>query len=222
MKKQNILLTGLILSAGIVAAQEQKQENLCLDPTNFSSFSEIAKYQHRYDLTNIKAPKPPRLVPPNEYQRIQAKLAANFDGIGKLRLKKSFETSKPSKMFTKISATTAGCNSPADLDGLTGDELIQAIKGGDLNACLYGLYDNNLAGSDVFFSDVNLLSVVQSIGFNESISFLQDFDFADVTTQYTGASFMVNDNSSTPVPAPATLLLFVSGLALIRMKRKNN
>jgi len=72
------------------------------------------------------------------------------------------------------------------------------------------------------FSFKALNAGLQSIDFDESNSFLQDFDFVDMTTQYAGASFVINDNSSTPVPAPATLLLFVSGLALIRTKRKDS
>jgi len=94
---------------------------------------------------------------------------------------------------------------------------------------LYDLDEGHLLASlqgDSFmlasFSFRALTAGLQSITFDKNNSRLEFFDYDPVSTQFTGASFNINDNSSTPVPAPATLLLFISGLALIRTKRKIN
>ena len=170
MKKHSILLAGLIASSNVVIAQEQISDNK-LNPTNPKNFTEVSKYQHRIKTDNKSHPKPPRLVSPNEYQRIQAKMATDFDTFSApskdaLSVKRnpvlSKISTKPNKASSLNSLTTTGCASPNDLIGLSGETLITALKSGDLTACLYGLYDSSLAGGTIF-SDANLLTVAQAI-----------------------------------------------------------
>ena len=170
MKKQSLLLAGLIASSSAVIAQEQTSNNK-LSPTNPKNFTEVSKYQHRVKADNKKHPKPPRLVSPNEYQRIQANMATNIDIFSArskdvLPAKRNQLSSEKSAKSNKTSnvnlLTTTGCESPSDLIGLGGQALITALKSGELTSCLYGLYDTSLAGGTVF-ADANLLTVAQAI-----------------------------------------------------------
>jgi len=70
------------------------------------------------------------------------------------------------------------------------------------------------------FSFTALTIGQQSIGFNRDSSGLLNFNFDDLTTSYQAGSFMVTAGNPTPVPAPATLLLFVSALILLSRNRK--
>lgn len=184
MKKQSMLFAGLLLSTGIVLAQEEGRADK-FKPTEPKNFNQVYKYQHRLhlaqpdslnsrnsaNLVNKQNPKPPRLVSPNEYQRLQAKMAADFDGKPVVNSKDAatnrshFLSLKNTRLNKSTSASALideGCTHPDDLVGLSGDDLVISLKGGSLSACLYGLYDNQLAGS-ALFSDANLLTVTQAI-----------------------------------------------------------
>lgn len=61
----------------------------------------------------------------------------------------------------------------------------------------------------------------QFLTVNPGNSGLLNIDFDGITPQFSVGSFMVTDNPSTPVPTPASLILLISGLALlINTKRK--
>jgi hypothetical protein len=56
------------------------------------------------------------------------------------------------------------------------------------------------------------------VNFNLMNSALLDFDFGDISPQFSGSSFNVTNNLPTPVPTPATLLLLASGLFFLTQK----
>ncbi|MBL4942110.1 MAG: collagenase [Colwellia sp.] len=164
MKIPSLLLTGFVLSASIAVAQPQPQElPLKLPTKHFNDFSEITSHQHRLSPQKGYVPKPPRLVPPNEYQRMQAFMANKTMSTTAALPKTMLLSSNKSNMsLSNVVASANACASTDDLIGLTGSELVHALSGGDLYNCLYGLYDNKFAGSELF-SDANLLTVVTAI-----------------------------------------------------------
>ncbi|MFT5757194.1 MAG: microbial collagenase [Alteromonadaceae bacterium] len=167
MKKEKILFAGLMLSTSLVFAQAQNNTEKVI-PTDLENFSQVAKYQHRLTNTDRRQPKPPRLVPPNEYQRLQEKMSKR-QLTEKPSVDSRHKQSKKNKRLqqSKLSSSiAAGCATADDLVTLTGENLLSAIKQGDLVNCLYGLYNNAYAGTDVF-SDANLLTVAQAI--NETL-----------------------------------------------------
>ena len=55
-----------------------------------------------------------------------------------------------------------GCAAASDLQGLSGEALVNAVKGGDLSACLYGLFNTSWVGTSVF-SDESIITIVNAI-----------------------------------------------------------
>jgi microbial collagenase len=162
MKTTKLLLAGIILSSGVAVAQEQSQvSNTPLAPNKLNSFTDVSKYQHRIQPIDKHVPKPPRLVAPNEYQRIQEKLAEKFQPKESSPALQILPKNMRKFSLNDENAST-GCTSTDDLIGLTGEDLISSLKTGNLNTCLYGLYNNQLAEGEIF-SDANLVTVVQSI-----------------------------------------------------------
>ncbi|GHE84357.1 collagenase [Thalassotalea profundi] len=167
MNFKNIIITaGAIVSsayAGNVVASTEK-------PNNITSLKQSASFEHRTSHLS-KQPNAPRLVSPVQYQRLQS-LMTHDDHAHKPLLNLKKINNKPSKAikssdrinfsYSSSNVTTSGCSSVSDLNGLTGDELTTALKNGSLYDCLYGLYNNALAGSELF-SDANLLTVVTEI-----------------------------------------------------------
>ncbi len=164
MKRQSIILTSFLLNSGVAMADSQNA-GIELEPTNLKNFSEVSKFQHRIKSNNKNVPKPPRLVPPNEYKRIQMKMAADRDSVVQANTIFDSTYTKRVDNFVKQSnsiSSGSGCAATSELLNLTGNDLVSAITGGSLTGCLYGLYNESYAGSDVF-SDANLLTVVQAI-----------------------------------------------------------
>lgn len=168
-RENNMNLKNTIITAGAIItsvyASGVAAENV--KPNAITSLNQSASYEHRKSHLS-KEPNAPRLVSPAQYERLQRLMS--HDVKPELHTKKhklSDKISSKSAMkvnfsFAASNAVNTGCNVASDLNGLTGDELINGLKGGSLYNCLYGLYDNNLAGSDLF-SDSNLYTVVTEI-----------------------------------------------------------
>jgi len=68
-----------------------------------------------------------------------------------------------------------GCQTPADLQPLTGDALISAIESSSLSGCLYKLYDQSLPAT-ALYHDANLQTVANAI-----LQRLAQFDGSNAT-----------------------------------------
>ncbi|XQW84176.1 collagenase [Thalassotalea piscium] len=156
---KNIIVLGVVLSsvyASSVTAETEK-------PNEITSFKQSASFEHRKSHLS-KEPNAPRLVSPAQYERLQQLMTRDktLKQSISTRLSTKKSASKVNFSFSSASALSTGCSSVSDLIGLTGVDLTNALKAGDLYNCLYGLYDNTLAGS-ALFSDANLLVVVNEI-----------------------------------------------------------
>ena len=55
-----------------------------------------------------------------------------------------------------------GCSAASELQGLSGEALVNAVKEGDLSGCLYGLFNTSWVGTSVF-SDESIITIVNAI-----------------------------------------------------------
>ncbi|GAB3020850.1 collagenase [Bowmanella dokdonensis] len=172
MNKISLLLTGLLLSAGLAVADDgpgQPQGPQLLRAQELAA-------------TNRLAPKPPRTLSPIEFQR-QLQQSARHTHHSSRQIDSTSLTSQQvlksnqhaADKRLSFSATTAGCSSAAELQNLGGDALVEALRAGNLTSCLYGLYDTQWVGT-ALFSDANMLAVVQAIN-----SILPGFDGSDAS-----------------------------------------
>ncbi|HCU66198.1 MAG TPA: hypothetical protein DF774_10605 [Rheinheimera sp.] len=185
--KTHLKLLPLLLSSGLVMAQEQVQlthpGQISVDLQRQHLSELAAKQQH----TPNKTVAPPRLMSPAEFEKVQAKIYAEKHGLELSNRwrpaadQEFFRQNLPSTAQRKIAqndnATTAaiGCSSPADLLNLYGNNLVAAVSNASLTGCLYKLYDVGLVGT-AHFSDSKILTIANAI--NEQ---LQGFDGSDAS-----------------------------------------
>ena len=166
MTTKTLVLAGLLLSSPIALGEHHHNHQPKQNKTQIKSaskpdsFSDVIALEHRKAVNTKLTPKPPRLVPPNEYERIQ--MAVKSAPVSLLPpANKTLNQLNESKHSANVTAATS-CTSASELIGLTGEALVSAIKAGSLTSCLYGLYNADYAGTELF-SDANLLSVVNAI-----------------------------------------------------------
>ncbi|MBZ9611926.1 M9 family metallopeptidase [Rheinheimera maricola] len=167
MKTNTLLLSLLFGSSALLAAEPAS-------PSHPGMLAQDLQHGHEHNAMQ-HSPKPPRLVSPHEFEKIQAKLYAERNQLPLPShlvpdADKAMHLANRQQLMQQSS-----CTSPATLLPLTGAELVSAIEGASLTSCLYGLYDNALLGS-AHFSDAKILTVVQAIS-----NLMASFDGSDAT-----------------------------------------
>lgn len=145
--------------------------------------------------TSQRAPQQPRLMSPAEFEKVQAQIYAEHQGV---TLSAKWQTAAQQAYLTADVQSAAalsaeaksnlshdaqqnnsqldvGCASPADLLPLQDQALIDAISNSSLTGCLYKLYNMAYVGT-AHFSDQKLLTVATAIN-----SKLAGFDGSDAT-----------------------------------------
>lgn len=118
----------------------------------------LSHAQHKNSSLN-KGFNPPRTMSPQQFQelaRAEQSLESIYKNNGHTVEKFRQTTDSP------MSSVKVGCSTASDLSGLAGEDLVSAVKSGDLNNCLYGLFDTSRVGKDVF-SDQSLLTIIGAI-----------------------------------------------------------
>ncbi len=144
----------------------QQQSGSMSNPTLLSSNAHHAQYQKRTDKRGFN---PPREISPFQYQQL---LESNQPVNDYYQLSKQANK----KMRASVQSVNSSCTSPAELQGLSGEDLVNAVKSGVLNTCLYGLFDNSLVGTDVF-SDASITTIANAIN-----AHLATYDATNVTS----------------------------------------
>lgn len=101
---------------------------------------------------------PPRQISPKQFEL----LLQNKRSIDDVYLANKSNFSVANKKRDGIKTVTPACSSPAELENLTGQALISAVKSGNLSSCLYGLFNKDFVGSDLF-SDESIQTIAQGI-----------------------------------------------------------
>ncbi len=164
--KNSQLCTGVLLSAAICGAASGAQHSLT--PENNTGFQGLSA-NHAQHLTKPTEHgfNPPRQVSPQQFQQLlKDKQSVDHlyqqhrEQITKPTLSSKF--SRSNNLSNSKSAAAGSCTSPAELQGLTDDTLVNAVKAGVLNSCLYGLFDTSLVGTSVF-SDASITTIAHAI-----------------------------------------------------------
>ena len=166
--KLSLLSTSLLLStfmANPVQGAQQHSASESYSPL-LSVNAHHAQYQKRMDKSGFN---PPREISPYQYQQ----LLENNQPVNDY-----FQASKQAnkKMRASVQSVGSNCTSPAQLQGLSGEDLVSAVKSGVLNTCLYGLFDNSLVGTDVF-SDASITTIANAIN-----AHLATYDATNITS----------------------------------------
>ncbi|WP_448569312.1 collagenase [Thalassotalea ganghwensis] len=134
-------------------------------PDNVKSFEQFKS------LTHVKPDyhkhiSPPKIMSPKQYVEMQ-KLSLQHHNLEKHNVHSpTLNTSKfnraKSVAVSSVQDAAQGCTATSELISLTGQELVEGIKAGNLSQCIYGFFDNALKGQPIF-SDSNLITVVEAI-----------------------------------------------------------
>ncbi|SEA89565.1 collagenase [Alkalimonas amylolytica] len=172
---------GALLSATAVAHPHHPQAEASF-PSHPEQRMQELKAQHSHSNTEVQHPRPPRQLSPIEFQRIQAQIDAERRNT-RLPAHLVAETSHLSETTSALrrpalrsfSITAASCTHPSQLQHLSGDALVQAVKSAELSSCLYGMYNASLVGT-ALFSDANLNSIVHAM-----LQLLEHYDASSMT-----------------------------------------
>ena len=154
--KSSQFYTGLFLSTAIVSSAHGAQQTKVQESKNSgqSLNSHHAKYLKS---SNKNGFNPPRNISPEQFrQSLKNNKAINEFYQSKL----SPRTETKKNILSRSIATS--CTSPAELQSLSGADLVNAVKSSVLNSCLYGLFDKNLVGTNVF-SDASITTIASAI-----------------------------------------------------------
>ncbi|OKY27838.1 collagenase [Thalassotalea sp. PP2-459] len=169
---QQILCAGLAVSTCLgytaFASDQITPKSLSKASAKPLLTSHAAKQSHARKQLDIS---PPRQVSPKQFEQLlQSKQTLNDHYRAKPSTQvRSMQTPIKAKLNT-------GCSSVNELQSLTGDALVNAVINGDLNSCLYGLFDANLVGTSVF-SDQSLQTIADAM--SDLLSY--GYDGTDVT-----------------------------------------
>ncbi|GHF92808.1 collagenase [Thalassotalea marina] len=174
MKNKNrLLLPSIILSAVTYGNAYAMQDSVDII-TKATGQKLSADHMHRLSKNDTVGFNPPRQVSPKQFEL----LLQNNHSIDDVYLTKHTKTALESKTSDSLTAVSIGCSSPNELEGLTGQALITAVKSGNLTTCLYGLFNSNFVGTSLF-SDASIQSIAQGI-----VDHLAEYD----GTEQTGAA----------------------------------
>lgn len=159
------VLAGALLSASAIAQPHQPHDEHA-HPSNPDKRMQELQAQHTHSNTQQRHPKPPRQMSPIEFQRIQAEISSErheksipahlVEATQHIPQTKQQNQLKTAHRFSVVSDTN--CTDPSQLQGLSGEALVQAIKSAVLTSCLYALYNRSLAGTELF-SDANMQTI---------------------------------------------------------------
>jgi microbial collagenase len=154
MKAQGLLLAGLMLSSGLALATEQA------DPHHVIAYAKVGHGKKSPDKQPLN---PPRRLSPIEFERLhqQSNQLSKELPAHTVKAKKKLPL-KLSRSGSGSNLSALACTNADELLGLSGQALVDAVKGAELTSCLYGLYNTNWVGTEMF-SDANLISIVDSI-----------------------------------------------------------
>jgi len=174
MNNKKHLVTSMVLTAGLTTASAFADHH----HSNNQPHTAIPASAAAHGVMNKQSAKfnPPREMSPRQFEQLlqNNKSSDNYYLDNAKQPLKNVVKSKYAA--NKVStASTQGCTSPSDLQTLTGQALVDAVKAGDLNSCLYGMFDASLVGTSLF-SDDNMLTIADAIDDQ-----LTGYDGTDVT-----------------------------------------
>lgn len=170
--KKSLLL--LILSSGFVHAVEDV--NLSHPGQITDDFAKLHIHANPHQPQSEKpdlfrqSVRPPRLLSPAEFEKVQANIDALQHGVeldeswtlDATKMLMAEQQSVDLNSMPEQSQSAVVCTSPSQLLGLQDSELVNAVVNAQLSSCLYGLYNANLVGTE-HFSDAKLLTIVNAI-----------------------------------------------------------
>mgnify|MGYP000456689423 CR=1 FL=1 len=173
MQMPKALAASLILCAGTNVAAElpiNLKESNQLVPKHAKP---VAPHVHhglehnRHTSSQNFLNKVPQNLPYADYQKQQLAKQKHEEEVVTAKKAEPSKTHKLSQSFWLNEVKTdaviqSQCTDPNELMGLSGQVLVDTIKGAELRSCMYGLYNASLVGSGVF-SDQNLISIVNAI-----------------------------------------------------------
>ncbi|MDT0603242.1 collagenase [Thalassotalea castellviae] len=169
--ENNPLYAGVLLGMTLVSSIANAEQ---IPTMPSKATAQVINTQHAQHVKNKsnQSFNPPRQMSPHQFQQFlqnnreiddlyKVKKASLVDVKHKQSL-----SEKPSENANVIAKSTSmapeSCTSPAQLQGLSGNDLVTAVKAGELTSCLYGLFDTSLVGTNVF-SDQSVLTIVTAI-----------------------------------------------------------
>lgn len=115
----------------------------------------VSTHTEQYKMKSKTGFNPPRQISPHQFEQLlQSK--KSIDDLYQKQIPKA----KTTRMANLLVNT--GCSSPNHLQALTDSALVESVKLGNLNSCLYGLFDQSLKGTSVF-SDQSLLTIIEAL-----------------------------------------------------------
>jgi len=169
----NQISTSLLLSA-IMVSNAYGAQNISEIPSKTIAQSINANHAQYLNSSNKRTISPPRQISPAQFQELlesNQSIDQHYQVEKKLNTKKTFNK----HVSALNNALVTSCTSPAELQGLVGSDLVNAVKSGVLNSCLYGLFDSSLVGSSVF-SDQSITTIANAIN-----THLDNYDGTEAT-----------------------------------------
>lgn len=160
------IFTAIILT-GIIANTAQGAPAQLLEPNKATGQSlNVHHAQYNYTKSGFN---PPRQISPHQFEQL-LKENKNLDAYYTSAISKGDTKRSSRKVNANTTDTVSECSSPSQLQSLTGEALVSAVKSGNLSSCLYGLFDKSLVGTSVF-SDESIITISHAIS-----AHLTDYD----------------------------------------------
>jgi len=154
--KKNLLYTGLLLSLAINGATYSVEHKT--EKTDEKAAQSLNSHHAKHiKFSSKNGFNPPRQISPEQFRQ---SLKNNQPISEFYRSKPALLSKQKTSKLTRSVITS--CTSPAELQTLSGDDLINSVKSGVLNSCLYGLFDKSLVGTNVF-TDASITTIASAI-----------------------------------------------------------
>jgi len=151
----SLMLTATFASASAIAGIHH-------DSNSLSSSVPVSSASHGV-MNKERAINPLRKMSPKQFETfLQSNKSADSHYLDKAHKAKSKNNVNKNSMMKSAVNKVVGCSSPNDLQNLADQALVDAVKAGDLNSCLYGMFDTSLVGTSLF-SDDNMLTIADAI-----------------------------------------------------------
>lgn len=161
MKKNNTLLVGLLLGTWLTSAhgEEQNRQHQQIHPHTLMEYQNV---EHGIENNDRLPPKPPRTMSPKLMEKVQKQHHLEHDKALKSRSDKVSLQMMRSVSSVEEADDVFVCNDPQQLLEVSGADLVTRIKNAELISCMYGLYNTDWVGGDMF-TDQRLDTVVEAI-----------------------------------------------------------
>ena len=169
--ENNPLYVGLLLGMTMVSSIASAEK---IPTMPSKATAQVINTQHAQHVKNKNQQSfnPPRQISPHQFQQLLQHSRAIDDlyqvkqtSLVKDKHAQSLSAKESNKNNVAAKSTSLAplsCTSPAELQELSGNELVSAVKAGELTSCIYGLFDTSLVGTSVF-SDESVLTIVNAI-----------------------------------------------------------